>query len=33
MDIKTKKNIICFGSLIMDISIRCDKIPAMGETV
>ena len=33
MDIKTIKNIICFGSLIMDISIRCDKIPAMGETV
>ena len=33
MDIKTKKNIICFGSLIMDISIRCDKIPAIGETV
>ena len=33
MDRKTSKNIICFGSLIMDISIRCDKIPAMGETV
>nr|WP_236946088.1 PfkB family carbohydrate kinase [Enterocloster clostridioformis] len=33
MDIKTSKNIICFGSLIMDISMRCDKIPAMGETV
>lgn len=25
--------IICFGSLIMDISIRCGKLPAMGETV
>lgn len=33
MNRKTSKNIICFGSLIMDISIRCDKIPAMGETV
>mgnify|MGYP000404796382 CR=1 FL=1 len=33
MDGTTSKNIICFGSLIMDISIRCDKIPAIGETV
>ena len=33
MNRKTSKNIICFGSLIMDISIRCDKIPAIGETV
>lgn len=32
MDQKPSGNIICFGSLIMDISIRCDKLPAMGET-
>lgn len=25
--------IICFGSLIMDISIGCSRLPAMGETV
>lgn len=32
MDQKPSGRIICFGSLIMDISQRCDKLPAIGET-
>ena len=31
--LKGKKQILVFGSLIMDISIRCDEIPKAGETV
>lgn len=33
MDYKPSGTIICFGSLIMDISIQCGKLPAIGETV
>ena len=31
-DFKASGNIICMGSVIMDISVKCEQFPEIGET-